>query len=375
MKKYLKFVFIFLIIITVLLLISCRSDKSESAEIEQTVADEKIEEQAEEAIEETTDEKPTSKEQIAIEQEEYEEIESLSNILQKASQATVGLTFKLDKAEDESGSSFVEAVTTGIIYSKDGYIITSFTISEDIEKITVTLPDGTQLPGDLVGVDKNTTIAVIKINAQNLESLEFGTNEDVNVGEAVISINKPFGGEMDFSQGFVTATDQNITMSQDAFPLVDLIKTDIEVETIAGGGGFLVNMQGIVIGINSFMVPSGNSEKFLSLTLPSSIATNIADQIIRYGEAKIPYIGIEMGQSEGDILGVKVVGLTNNSPATNAGVEVGDIIIEFDGIEVKDPSQLYGQILRKNVGDLVQLKIYRDGAYVTLSINLVEKPV
>jgi len=375
MKKYLKFVFIFLIIITVLLLISCRSDKSESAEIEQTVADEKIEEQAEEAIEETTDEKPTSKEQIAIEQEEYEEIESLSNILQKASQATVGLTFKLDKAEDESGSSFVEAVTTGIIYSKDGYIITSFTISEDIEKITVTLPDGTQLPGDLVGVDKNTTIAVIKINAQNLESLEFGTNEDVNVGEAVISINKPFGGEMDFSQGFVTATDQNITMSQDAFPLVDLIKTDIEVETIAGGGGFLVNMQGIVIGINSFMVPSGNSEKFLSLTLPSSIATNIADQIIRYGEAKIPYIGIEMGQSEGDILGVKVVGLTNNSPATNAGVEVGDIIVEFDGIEVKDPSQLYGQILRKNVGDLVQLKIYRDGAYVTLSINLVEKPV
>lgn len=347
-----------------------------STACKEAVAEEKIEEQAEEAIEEKTDEESTSEEQLTDEQEEYEEIDKLSNVLQRASQATVWLTFKLGEVEDIDGNSVnnVEAVTTGVIYSKDGYIITSFTTSGDIEKITVILPDGTQLPGDLVGGDKNTTIAVIKINAQNLESLEFSTTEDVNVGEAVISISKIFGREMDFSQGFVTATGQSMTMSQDAFPLVDLIKTDIEVEANAGGG-FLINMQGAVIGINSVMVQSENSERFLSLTIPSSIATNTADQIIEYGRARIPFIGIVVGQNDTDISGVLVSGLLEDSPASKSGIEVGDIIVEFDGVVVKNEFQFLGQILRKNVGDLVQIKIYRNGDYITLDISLYEKPV
>lgn len=369
MNKFLKLFLILLCLVFITFSISCfnQASRKETAIETKKTTDEKPEEQPKEAEGETT----VLEEEPLVESEECEEIDSLSNILQKASQAIVWLTFKLDKAEDESDSSFVEDGNTGVIYSKDGYIITSFTTSEDIEKITVTLPDGTQLPGDLVGGDKNTTIAVIKINTQNMESLEFSTNEDVNVGEAVISISKPFGREMDFSQGFVTATGQSITMSPDTLPLVDLIKTDIEGK-LGAGGGFLVNMEGSLIGINAIMVRSGDSEKFLSLAIPSSIATNIADQIISYGEAKIPDIGIEMGENNTAVVGVYIQSVVEGSPAEEAGLKSGDIIAEFNYKKIQTPYELLAQMLKHNVGDIVKLKLFKDEVYTTLDINLVE---
>jgi len=371
----LKLIFIFLLLIALISFISC---KEEPVVVEEEHEEEKpAVEVPGETEEETKEEAPVAvmpEEEITIESDEYEEIDKLSSVLQKASKAIVSITWK-GEAEDISGNSYsAEVINTGIVYSKDGYIITSFTTLGKIGKITVTIPDGTEFSGDLVGMDKNTTISVIKIDAQNLESLDFITTEDVNVGEAVISISKNPTGEMNFSQGFVTAVGQYMNMPKDALPFLDLIKTDIEVEH-GFAGGFLVNMDGEVIGINAVMIQSGDGNKFLSLAIPSSIATNIADQIIEYGSAKIPYIGIEMGQNDTDISGVLVGGLAEDSPASKSGVEVGDIIVEFDGVELKDSYQLIGQILRKNVGDSVQLKIYRDGDYVTLNINLGEKPV
>jgi S1-C subfamily serine protease len=327
-----------------------------------------VEEVAEESKEEVKEEIEESEEEITIEPEEYEEIDKLSNVLQKGSKALVGIAWTVE-TEDISGNSVgAEALNTGMIYSDDGYILTNNIGFENIKEIIVTLLDGTKLPGDLLGVDNNTGVSVIKTDAQNLESLDFIIAEDINVGEAVISISKTPTGETNFSQGFVTATGQDMNMSQDSPSLVDLIKTDIEVEKGAVGG-FLVNMDGEVIGINIVMTQSG--DRFY---IPSSIATNIADQIIEYGRVRIPFIGIEMGQNDTDISGVLVSGLLEDSPASKSGIEVGDIIVEFDGVVVKDSYQLLGQILRKNVGDLVQLKIYRNGDYIDSDIILAEKP-
>jgi S1-C subfamily serine protease len=326
-----------------------------------------VEEVAEEPKEKVKEEIEELEEEITIEPEEYEEIDKLSNVLQDASQSIVLVEIELNEIDNKSNTPNI-AVITGIIYSDDGYILTSNISFEDIKEITVTLSDGTKLPGDLLGIDNNTGVSVIKIDAQNLESLDFNKTEDINVGEAIISISKTPTGETNFSQGFVTATGQDMYISQDSPSIVDLIKTDIEVEKGALGG-FLVNMDGEVIGINVVITQSG--DRFY---IPSSIATNIADQIIEYGRTIIPFIGIEMGQNDTDISGVFVSGLLEDSPASKSGIEIGDIIVEFDGVVVKDPYQLLGKILQKNVGDLVQLKIYRNGDYIDSDIILEEKP-
>jgi serine protease Do len=202
-----------------------------------------------------------------------EEIGSLHNVLNKANNAIVSITWQ-GEAEDSNGNSnSFEAYTNGIIYSKDGYIITS-NVSGNIEKITVNLLKKTQFSGDLVGIDKNNNISVIKIDAQNMERLDFITAEDINVGEAVVSVCKTSTGIMKFSQGSITATGQDINMTQDAPPLVDLIKTDIELPQDAVGG-FLFNINSEVIGINAVTDKSGDS-----FYISSSIATSIADKII-----------------------------------------------------------------------------------------------
>lgn len=352
-----------LLLIGLLAITGC--NKTGEAAIEGKV--ETIEEQIEEVKEEIIE----PEEEIVIEPEEYEEIDKLSNVLQKASQAIVLVRFLFEETDEASGMS-MGSLSTGTIYTEDGYIITSDRGLGNIKEISVTLPDGTQLPGDLVGEDKNTTIVIIKIDAQNLESLDFTTFEDIKVGEAVLSISKPFGGALDFPQGFVTATGVFITFSPDTLPFVDLIQTDIEAKP-GFAGGVLVNMNGSVIGINSLGMGAGGGKSLLFAT-PSSIATNIANQIIEYGRAIIPFLGVEMGISDSDISGVSVVGLVENTPAVEADLKVEDIIVEIDRVEVKDPYQLYGQILRKNVGDLVKLKIYRDGDYITLEVNLMERP-
>jgi len=167
-----KLIFISLLLIALILFVSC---KEEPVVVEEEQEEEKQEESAEtttnETEEETKEEVPvieTPEEEITIESGKYEEIDKLSSVLQKASKAIVSITWK-GEAEDIYGNSHsAEAINTGIVYSKDGYIITSFTTLGKIEKITVTIPDGTEFSGDLVGMDENTTISVIKIDAQNL---------------------------------------------------------------------------------------------------------------------------------------------------------------------------------------------------------------
>ena len=299
--------------------------------------------------------------------EKYKEIDKISLVLQKVSPSVVNIEFEFDSKDGSNGVGLL----SGTIFTNDGYIITVNPNVEKLKKITVTLQDGTQLPGDLIGEDRNTNIAVIKIDAQNPESPVLTSAEDVKVGEIVLSMSRPFGKELNFSQGFVLGTGINITISPDTPTLVDLIKTDTEGKPGTAGGP-LVTMEGSIIGINSLMMPSADSEKFSILAMPSDIALNIANQIIKYGKSRIPSIGIEIVANTTNIKGIYVKNVAENSPAIKAGIKIGDIITEFDGVEVKDPFQFIGQILRKNVGDLVQLKIYRDGDYITLDLRLEE---
>ena len=362
MNKFLKLFLILLCLMFITFSISCfnqASRKEIAIETEKTT-NEKLEEQPKGAEGETT----VLEEERPVESEEDEEIDKLSLVLQKVGPSVVNIEFEV-KSED---GSFGKLLSSGTIFTNDGYIISASPIVENLKKITVTLQDGTQVLGVLVGMDKNTNIAVIKIDAQNLEISTF-VAEDVKVGEPVLIIGRPLGEELDFSQGFVLATGTNRTISPDNPPLVGLIETKVKSGV---GGGSLVNMKSQIIGIIIVIQPLPGSDELSTFATPSDIVVNIANQIIEYGRARTPFIGIEMGENNTAVVGVYIQSVVEGSPAEEAGLKGGDIIAEFNYKKIQTPYELLAQMLKHNVGDIVKLKVFKDEVYTTLDINLVE---
>ncbi len=337
--------------------------------------DDKVEEKIVEEKEEIVEE-----ELPGLSEEKIGEIPSLkaldkavSQIAKEVTPSVVNIRVKV-KQEDIFGNEFFsEGVGSGVIYKEDGYIITNNHVAGQAEELIVQLSDGSEYTADLIGADENTDVAVIKINAQNLKAAEFTSIENVEVGETAIAIGSPFGLDRTVTMGVVSAKGRDIGLSTDTLPMVDLIQTDAAINQ-GNSGGPLVNSAGQVIGINTIILSPSGTSAGIGFAIPSDTAINIAKQIIRYGKAKIPFMGIEMGNNTTDIIGVYINDVMDGYPAAKAGIKSGDIITKFDSVEVKTPYELLAQILRHNVGDKIELEIYRNSEYINLELKLVEAP-
>ncbi len=266
-----------------------------------------------------------------------------------------------------------EGIGSGVIYTEDGYIITNNHVAGDAEKLMVTLYDGSNYPAELVGADENTDVAVIKIEADNLKNASFTSIDSAKVGDLVIAVGSPFGLQQTVTTGVISAKGRDISVSQETLPMVNLIQTDAAINQ-GNSGGPLVNSAGQVIGINTLIFSPSGASAGIGFAIPSDTVVNIAEQIIKFGKARIPFIGIEMEENKTDIIGVYIKNTTEGYPAEKAGIKSGDIITEFDGVEVQNPLELIAQILRRDVGDVVKIKIYRDGEYLNITLELVESP-
>ncbi len=299
--------------------------------------------------------------------------EAISQIADMVTPSVVNIRVQL-RQEDVFGSEiFGEGVGSGVIYSEDGYIITNSHLVQQAEEMLVQLHDGTDHPAELIGADPNTDVAVLKIETEGLRAADFTSIENVDVGAIAIAIGSPFGLEQTVTMGVVSAKGREIAISTDTLPMVDLIQTDASINQ-GNSGGPLVNSAGQVIGINTLIISPEGASAGVGFAVPSDTAVNIAQQIIRHGRAKIPFMGIEMGENRTDIIGVYIADVMDGYPAQQAGMEGGDVIVKFNDVEVKTPYELLAQMLRRNVGDEIELEIYRDGEYFTLSMVLVETP-
>jgi S1-C subfamily serine protease len=246
-------------------------------------------------------------------------------------------------------------------------------VAGDATDLKVTLNNGKEYSAKLVGADKNTDIAVIKIDENNLTPAVFTSIESIKVGELAIAVGSPFGLEQSVTVGVVSAVGRDVPVSNESLPMVDLIQTDASINP-GNSGGALVNSAGQVIGVNTMIYSTSGSSAGIGFAIPSNTAVNIATQIIRYGVAKIPFIGIEMGNNTSGIAGVLITNVVPGKPAQLAGLKAGDIITEIGGGAIDSSYQLLAQLLRHNVGDSVTIKYYRDNTYSTVNVELIEKP-
>jgi len=297
----------------------------------------------------------------------------VSSLVEKVNPSVVAITVTVKQEDFFGNEAFAQGVGSGVIFSEDGYIITNNHVAGGAVELLVTMADGSNYKASLIGASSETDIAVIKIEASGLEVASFASIEEQEVGDFVIAIGSPFGIQQTVTTGIISGKNRTISVTSDQFPIVDLIQTDAAINP-GNSGGPLINIYGEVIGINTIIYSTSGSSAGIGFAIPSDTATNIAGQIIEYGEARIPFIGIQMGTNETEIPGVFVESIVSGTPAEKSGLKKGDIIVELNGTQVKTPFDILTQILRSNIGDIVRIKIYRNGSYVELNLELEQRP-
>ncbi len=269
---------------------------------------------------------------------------------------------------------------SGVIITADGYIVTNNHVVEDAKEdgIEVVLHDKVSFKAKLIGTDPLTDLAVIKIDAKDLTPGALGNSSDVQVGEWVLAIGNPMRLTSTVTAGIVSAIGRNINIIQDNYGIEDFIQTDAAINP-GNSGGALVNMNGEVIGINAAIATTNAMYQGYGFAIPVNIMKTVASDLIKYGEVKRGYIGVQISAVDqtmadalklGEARGVIVQSLVDGGAAAAAGIKEGDVIVSIDGKEVNKGNDLQGYIATRHQGDEVTLKIFRDGKTFEKKVTL-----
>ena len=272
-------------------------------------------------------------------------------------------------------------VGSGILVSPDGYIVTNDHVVDGAMNLKVTLDDHRVMDAKVIGVDKLTDLAVIKIDGHNLPYLEWGDSSTLKPGESVLAFGSPFGYFQDsVTRGIVSAVNRQNPYSDDARKPGGYIQTDAAINP-GNSGGALVNAHGELVGINTFIISNSGSFAGAGFAIPSQIAKSVADQLIAYGKVDHGYLGISMNDvtpanagffNLKDASGAIVAQVTPDSPASRAGIKNGDVIDALNGHKIADGSALQVEVSQEHPGQTIQLGILRNGQPMTVSVTVGE---
>ncbi|GAB2801339.1 serine protease MucD [Halomonas shantousis] len=276
------------------------------------------------------------------------------------------------------GSEERHSLGSGFVISEDGYIMTNAHVVEGADEIVVSLNDHRELQAELVGSDKKTDVALLKVDANDLPVLRLGNSDELEVGEWVAAIGSPFGFDHSVTAGIVSAI--NRTLPSDAY--VPFIQTDVAINP-GNSGGPLFNLDGEVVGINSQIFTRSGGFMGLSFAIPISVAMNIADQLRTEGRVSRGWLGVviqpvsqDLAESFGlkNARGALVADVAPEGPAAQAGLQAGDIVLEVNGEDVESSMTLPRLIGRVSPGQEVQLELLRDGESKQLSVEVGHWP-
>jgi serine protease Do len=279
-----------------------------------------------------------------------------------------------DQLQEGSGS--------GIIITSDGYILTNRHVIKNATEdgIAVTLSDSRKLPAKLVGSDEYTDIAVIKVNAKDLQPASIGNSDNVKVGQWVMAVGNPLGLTSTVTTGIVSAISRNINISEkrDGSGIENFIQTDAAINP-GNSGGALVDLRAQVIGVNTAIASRTGNYIGYGFAVPINLARVVADAIIKEGKFSRGYIGVNITNLDAKKAkalgldrynGVIVESVQDDGAGKAAGIEAGDVIVEIEGREVASASELQARVGMHKPGDVISVKLWRNGEYMTKSVTL-----
>jgi serine protease Do len=275
-----------------------------------------------------------------------------------------------DRGEEE----IPRGVGSGFIVSVDGFVMTNAHVIEGADEVIVTLTDKREFKARIVGSDRRTDVAVVKIEATGLPSVKLGDASRVRVGEWVMAIGSPFGLENTVTAGIVSAK------QRDTGDYLPFIQTDVAINP-GNSGGPLINMRGEVIGINSQIYSRSGGFQGISFAIPIDEAVRVADQLRTSGRVTRGRIGVQIGEVNKEVAeaiglgrpqGALVRGVEAGAPAQKAGIEAGDIILKFDGKTIEKSSDLPRLVGNTKPGSRATVTVLRRGSQRELSVTVAE---
>ena len=265
-------------------------------------------------------------------------------------------------------------VGSGFIVSADGYVMTNAHVVDGADEVIVTLTDKREFKAKIVGTDKRTDVAVVKIEASGLPAVRIGDINRLRVGEWVMAIGSPFGLENTVTAGIVSAK------QRDTGDYLPFIQTDVAINP-GNSGGPLINMRGEVVGINSQIYSRSGGFMGISFAIPIDEAMRVSEQLRASGRVTRGRIGVQIGQVTRDVAeslglgkqqGALVTGVEAGSPAEKAGIEAGDIITRFDGKAIEKIADLPRMVGNTKPGTKSTVTVFRRGSARDLSIQIAE---
>jgi serine protease Do len=273
-----------------------------------------------------------------------------------------------------------EGLGSGVIVSPEGYILTNNHVVDGANEVRVTLNDRREFKARVIGADPKTDVAVLKIDASNLQTVVIGDSERLQVGDYVLAVGNPFGLGKTVTMGIVSAMARANLGIED---YENFIQTDASINP-GNSGGALVNDRGELVGINTAILSHGSEgNQGIGFAVPVSVARNVMDQILKNGKVTRAYLGV-MAQEVTpaiakafhvpEVRGALVGDVSPNSPALKAGIQKGDIILDINGKPINDGAQLRMNISLMEPGSTVAVKVLREGATREFTVKLAELP-
>lgn len=273
---------------------------------------------------------------------------------------------------------------SGVIVTSDGYIITSSHVVHDAHRVRVTLYDRRQFDAEVIALDPSTDIAVVKIAASDLPVAELGRSDALQVGEWVLALGSPLGLLFTATTGIISGKGRTLGIlerpgpSLEAPPLENFLQTDAAINP-GNSGGPLVDFRGRVVGINTAIATETGLFAGVGFAVPIDLARRVAQDLIEYGFVRRPFLGV-MAQdvTAADLevfelpaaLGAKVVQIVEGSPAAEAGLELGDVIIGLGDRDIESASDLQADLAELEPGTRVRIRLYREGEEMTIPVEL-----
>ena len=282
----------------------------------------------------------------------------------------------------------VQGTGSGFVIKSDGLVLTNAHVVNGADTVTVTLKDGRNFTGEVLGEDELTDVAVVKISASNLPTVNLGNSDQLRPGEWAIAIGNPLGLDNTVTAGIISATDRSSSDVGVPDKRIGFIQTDAAINP-GNSGGPLLNQQGQVVGMNTAII--GGGAQGLGFAIPINRATEVANQLVAKGKVDHPYLGIQMATLTPDIRetlnrdsggsvrvqasqGVIIVGVAGNSPASRAGLQTGDVLQQINGRPIKTADDVQQAVEDSTIGGSLPVEVSRNGRSLTVSVSPGEFP-